>query len=95
MNDERDRSAQDIGERARRMKTARDNPGPSPLRGIGVFGMVGWSVAVPAVGGALLGLWLDRVAPRGFSWTIALLLGGLALGMLVAWTWIDKERGSR
>lgn len=65
------------------------------MRGIGVFGMVGWSVAVPAVGGALLGLWLDRVAPRGFSWTIALLLGGLALGMLVAWTWIDKERGSR
>ena len=91
MRDEQDQSAASISRRARRMKAARDNPGPSPLRGIGTFGMIGWSVAVPAVGGALLGLWLDRVAPQGFSWTIALLLGGVALGAMVAWTWIDKE----
>ena len=91
MRDEQDQSAASISRRARRMKAARDNPGPSPLRGIGTFGMIGWSVAVPAVGGALLGVWLDRVAPQGFSWTIALLLGGVALGMLVAWAWIDKE----
>ncbi|AMN47997.1 ATPase F0F1 [Steroidobacter denitrificans] len=93
MNNETDPSAADIVKRARRMKAARDNPGPSPLRGIGVFGMIGWSIAAPTVGGALLGLWLDRVAPRGFSWTIALLLGGLVLGILVAWNWIGKEGG--
>ncbi len=63
-----------------RMKSTRDNPGPSPLRGIGTFGMIGWSIAVPTVGGAFLGLWLDRVAPQGFSWTIALILGGVVLG---------------
>ena len=91
MRDEQDQSAASISRGARRMKAARDNPGPSPLRGIGTFGMIGWSVAVPAVGGALLGVWLDRVAPQGFSWTIALLLGGVALGAMVAWTWIDKE----
>ncbi|AJE48445.1 AtpZ/AtpI family protein [Celeribacter indicus] len=91
MTEERDRSPEDIGNRARRMKAARDNPGPSPLRGIGTFGMIGWSIAVPAVGGAFLGLWLDRVAPQGFSWTLALIVGGVVLGAVIAWGWIGKE----
>lgn len=91
MNEEHDKSADDIGKRARRMKAARDNPGPSPLRGVGTFGMIGWSIAVPTVGGAFLGLWLDRVAPQDFSWTIALILGGVVLGALIAWAWAAKE----
>ncbi len=95
MTDDQDKSAGDIGKRARRLKAARDDPGPSPLRGIGTFGMIGWSVAVPAVGGAFLGLWLDRVAPQDFSWTIALLLGGVAIGAFIAWGWIAKEGGDK
>lgn len=91
MSDKQDKSAKDIGQRARRMKQARDNPGPSPLRGIGAFGIIGWSVAVPTVGGAFLGLWLDRIAPQAFSWTIALILGGVAIGALIAWGWIERE----
>ena len=91
MSDKDDKSANDIGQRARRMKEARDNPGPSPLRGVGTFGMIGWSIAVPTVGGAFVGLWLDRIAPQDFSWTIALLLGGLALGIFIAWGWVGKE----
>ncbi len=77
------------------MQAARDNPAPSPLRGIGVFGMIGWSIAVPTVGGAFLGLWLDRVAPQTFSWPIALILGGVVAGALIAWNWIGKEGGGR
>ncbi len=88
---ERDKSVDDIGRRAHRIKAARDDPGPSPLRGIGTFGMIGWSIAVPTVGGVFLGLWLDRVAPQDFSWTIALLLGGVVLGAMIAWNWIAKE----
>ena len=42
-------------------------------------------------GGALLGLWLDRVAPQGFSWTLALLLGGVVVGVFIAWGWVLKE----
>lgn len=91
MTGKRGKPVDEIGARARRMKAARDNRGPSPLRGIGTFGMIGWSVAVPTVGGAFLGLWLDRVAPQAFSWTIALILGGVALGALLAWAWVDKE----
>jgi len=91
----KDKPAEDIARRAKRMKTARDNPGPSPLRGIGTFGMIGWSIAVPTVGGAFLGLWLDRVAPQEFSWTIALILGGVALGALIAGSWVNKERDDK
>ena len=93
MKKKQDTSADDIRRRAERMKSARDNPGPSPLAGISTFGMIGWSIAVPTVGGAFLGLWLDRVAPQDFSWTIALILGGVALGGLVSWAWISKEGG--
>jgi ATP synthase protein I len=93
MTGKRDRSVDDIERRAERMKAARDNPGPSPLLGVGTFGMIGWSIAVPTVGGAFLGLWLDRVAPQDFSWTIALIIGGVALGSLIAWMWVGKEGG--
>lgn len=93
MTRKRDTSADDIERRAERMKSARDDPGPSPLSGIGTFGMIGWSIAVPTVGGAFLGLWLDRVAPQDFHWTIALILGGVVLGSLIAWAWIGKEGG--
>ena len=88
-----DKQANKMGRSARRKQAARENPGPSPLCGISAFGMVGWSVAVPTVGGAFLGLWLDRTHPQGFSWTIALILGGMAIGALLAWVWIDREQG--
>jgi ATP synthase protein I len=88
-----DKPTEDIARQARRMKAARDHPGPSPLRGIGTFGMIGWSIAVPTVGGAFLGLWLDRVAPQAFSWVIALILGGVVLGGFIAAAWVNKEGG--
>ena len=85
----------DIGRQARRMQEHRDNPGPSPLRGIGAFGIIGWSIAVPTVGGAFLGLWLDRSFPQAFSWTIALILGGVVLGGAIAAAWMNKEGGDK
>lgn len=91
MTDQRDSASKEIDRRARLMKAARDKPGRSPLRGLGTFGMIGWSIAVPTVGGAFLGLWLDRVAPQEFSWPIALILGGTALGAIIAWRWVEKE----
>jgi ATP synthase protein I len=91
MTEEHDKTAEDISDRARRIKAARDNPGPSPLRGVGTFGMIGWSIAVPTVGGAFLGLWLDRAAAQNFSWTIALILAGVVLGTLIAGAWVGKE----
>jgi ATP synthase protein I len=82
---------ENIGRRAERLKKSRENPGLSPLRGLGAFGMIGWSIAVPTVGGAFLGLWLDRNMPQDFNWVIALILGGVALGGFIAWAWVSRE----
>ena len=79
-----------IQRRARQLKRGRRSS-YSPLRGLGAFGVIGWSVTLPAVGGALVGLWLNRVLPRDFSWTIALMLGGLVLGMVFAMQWVAGE----
>ena len=60
--------------------------------GLGMFGLVGWSVALPAVAGALLGAWIDRTWPSHYSFTLMLLLGGIILGALNAWHWVGQER---
>ena len=92
MNDQDDHTIEEIQRRAARMRSARRYRGPSPLRGIGVFGMVGWAVAVPVVAGTFLGLWLDRVAPQAFSWILTLIVAGVVLGTMLAWRWIQKEK---
>lgn len=87
-----DASAKAIRRRAERMQQTRNEPKYSPLNGLGVFGVIGWSVALPTVAGAFLGMWLNRVAPQSFSWPMALILGGAVVGAMVAWNWIDKSR---
>jgi ATP synthase protein I len=56
-----------------------------------MMGLIGWSVAVPTLLGAGLGLWLDRHYPDGRSWTLALLVLGLAIGCWNAWRWVARE----
>lgn len=71
-----------------RARNARDR---TIWHGLGAAGIVGWSVAAPTVIGALLGIWLDRALPGAFSWTLALLLGGVGLGCINAWYWVSLE----
>ena len=59
--------------------------------GLGMMGLVGWSVAIPALAGTALGIWLDSHHPGNHSWTLALLIAGLAIGCFNAWHWVDKE----
>ena len=75
---------------ARKLK-AKGRPGEVWF-GLGMFGLVGWSVALPAVAGALLGAWIDRTWPSRYSFTLMLLLGGIILGALNAWHWVGQER---
>jgi ATP synthase protein I len=56
-----------------------------------MMGMVGWSVVVPTLLGAAVGLWVDKHYASSQSWTLALLIGGLSVGCINAWYWIDKE----
>ena len=87
---EADLAAQ-VGTKAARKLKARRNPAPGVWSGLGLMGMVGWSVVVPTLLGAALGHWLDRRYPGGRSWTLALLVAGLTLGCLNAWRWVSQE----
>jgi ATP synthase protein I len=60
--------------------------------GFGMFGLVGWSVAVPTLLFTALGVWLDTVFTGRYSWTLMLLVVGVCLGCLNAWFWVSKER---
>lgn len=59
--------------------------------GLGMFGIIGWSVAVPTLLGALLGAWWDRRHPGPLSWTLALLAAGLIIGCANAWYWVAQQ----
>jgi ATP synthase protein I len=51
---------------ARKLKMQRDGP-QGVWFGLGMSGLIGWSVAVPTLAGALFGVWLDRYHP-GSHW---------------------------
>lgn len=87
---EQEMSAQ-VAAKAQRKRQAQRNPTQGVWMGLGLMGMVGWSVVVPTLVGAALGQWLDRHCPGGRSWTLALLVAGLTLGCLNAWHWVAKE----
>ena len=59
--------------------------------GLGMMGMIGWSVAVPSLLGAAFGIWLDNKYAQSFSWTLTFLLGGMIAGAIIAWYWVSKE----
>jgi ATP synthase protein I len=62
--------------------------------GLGMFGLIGWSVAIPALLGVLLGTFIDKHYPGNHSWTLSLLIVGLFCGCLNAWRWVANEEKS-
>ena len=77
-----------------RLKAAKEKRG-SLFFGIGMFGTVGWTIAIPTVLATLLGRWLDNLHHGPISWTLTCLLIGMATGCLVAWRWITREGGEK
>jgi len=74
---------------ARKLKARKSTQGV--WFGLGMMGLVGWSVVVPTLLGAALGLWLDQHHPGKHAWTLALLVVGLAIGCLNAWYWVAQQ----
>jgi ATP synthase protein I len=60
--------------------------------GLGMFGLVGWSVAIPTLIAIALGIWIDTRIESRYSWTLMLLVIGITVGCLNAWYWITRER---
>jgi len=80
-----------VGAKAARKLKARRTATPGVWFGLGMMGLIGWSVVVPTLLGAALGLWLDKHYPSTHSWTLALLVAGLAIGCFNAWLWVTRE----
>ena len=80
-----------VGADARRKLKARRNARPGVWFGLGMMGLIGWSIVIPTLLGAALGMWLDEHHRGPRSWTLALLVGGLTVGCLNAWRWVSKE----
>ena len=82
----------EIGSKADRKISARERGETGLWFGLGMIGLVGWSIAIPTLLGAALGLWLDKNVDDERSWTLACLLAGLIIGCFTAWSWLSKER---
>jgi ATP synthase protein I len=82
--------AAQVGAKAARKLKARQST-QGVWFGLGMMGLIGWSVVVPTLLGAALGIWLDKHHPGKHAWTLALLVAGLAIGCLNAWHWVAKE----
>jgi ATP synthase protein I len=74
---------------ARKLKARKSTQGV--WFGLGMMGLVGWSVVVPTLLGAALGLRLDQHHPGKHAWTLALLVVGLAIGCVNAWYWVAQQ----
>jgi len=83
--------AERVGAQATRMRKSRRSPKQSIWFGLGMMGIIGWSVVVPTLLGGLLGHWVDKHHASTHSWTLGLLAAGLAIGCLNAWHWVVKE----
>ena len=75
----------------KRKLKAQKNKDPGIWSGLGMMGLIGWSVAVPTLAGAALGVWLDNITSVDFSWTLTMIVLGLAAGCLNAWHWLSSE----
>lgn len=83
--------SQKVGAKAVRKLRAQRHVTRTVWFGLGMMGLIGWSVAIPTLLGAALGIWLDKHHPGTHSWTLALLVVGLILGCVNAWHWVTKE----
>lgn len=75
----------------RKMKSRAERGEKSLWFGLGMFGLVGWSVAIPTLIFLALGIWIDATYPGRISWTLTLLFVGVVLGCLNAWFWVKRE----
>lgn len=85
----------EVGVRENRMLRRKKEGQPNVWRSVSLVGLIGWSVVLPMLAGIALGHWIDRHWPSRFSWTMMLLVGGLAVGCAHAWSRIKREQEGR
>lgn len=92
-NDSRpqDEFEKSVETKTRRMLKSNDQGKQSPWFGLGMFGLVGWSIALPTVAGVMIGTWIDNHWPSQASWKLTLMFLGVIIGFSMACYWMRKE----
>jgi len=86
--------SEDIGKSAKELMEARKDK-DGFLHYAYVLGVGGWLLALPIVGGAYLGKYLDKKigVSGGISWTITFIIIGIAVGFFNLWyTFIKRAQ---
>jgi ATP synthase protein I len=92
-NREEQRFKRQVEEDRRRKIRALDKRKRSLWFGLGMLGIIGWSVSLPLLLGVGAGIWVDAKVQSPYSWSLVGLGGGLVCGLLNAWYWVRKEQG--
>jgi ATP synthase protein I len=87
----RDELSEQVAKKEQRKIKARRERSHSIWYGLGMFGLVGWSVAIPTVVGIAIGIWIDHTWQHDFSCTLICLFVGVAVGCWIAWYWVIRE----
>ena len=82
-----------VAAREARMVRRKKEGAPSVFRAVALVGLIGWSVVLPMLFGIVIGTWIDHRWPSRLSWTLVLLVAGLAAGCWNAWNRIRQEWG--
>jgi ATP synthase protein I len=90
-SDSAEQLSEAVERKARRKLRARREEERTAWFWLGMFGLVGWSIAIPTLIGIATGIWLDHHWPGTVSWTLTLLIIGVGIGCLNAWYWIKQE----
>src|SRR6516225_6918319 len=80
-----------IGAMEKHMLKAKHGKARNIWIGLGMLGLIGWSVATPTLLGVAIGVWIDNHFPSRYSWTLMLLVVGLIIGCLSAWRWVASQ----
>jgi len=83
--------SEEIGAKAALKLKAQRSGTPGVWFGLGMTGLIGWSVVVPTLLGTAFGVWLDSKYPGVHSWTLMGLAVGILVGCLNAWHWVQSE----
>ncbi len=85
-----DELANRIAQQDARRKKAQGERRGSLWAHVARVGSLGWMIALPIAGGALLGHAIDRWLGTGITWSLALLTVGLAAGGYALWSEVRK-----
>ncbi len=86
-----DELSEQVAKKEQRKMKARRDQDRSIWYGLGMFGLVGWSIAIPTLIGIAIGIWIDRNWQHKFSCTLMCLFVGVVIGCSIAWYWVKRE----